>query len=63
MLTGEQQERIAAAVREAESRTVGEILIVVAARAGTYRSVPLLYALLGSLAVPWALIWLTELSA
>jgi putative membrane protein len=63
MLTGEQQERVAAAVREAESRTAGEILVVVAARAGTYRSVPLLYALLGSLAVPWPLIWLTELSA
>jgi putative membrane protein len=63
MLTGEEQSRIAAVVREAESRTAGEILVVVAARAGTYRSVPLLYALLGSLAVPWPLIWLTDLSA
>ena len=63
MLTGEEQSRIAAVVREAESRTAGEILVVVAARAGTYRSVPLLYALLGSLAVPWPLIWLTGLSA
>jgi putative membrane protein len=63
MLTGEEQERIGAAVRDGESRTAGEILVVVAARAGTYRSVPLLYALLGSLAVPWPLIWLTGLSA
>jgi putative membrane protein len=63
MLTGEEQERVAAAVRDAESRTAGEIVVVVAARASTYRSVPLLYALLGSLATPWPLIWLTELSA
>ena len=63
MLTGEEQERVAAAVRDAESRTAGEIVVVVAAQAGTYRSVPLLYALLGSLAAPWPLIWLTGLSA
>jgi putative membrane protein len=63
MLTGEDQERIAAAIRDAEGRTAGEILVVVAARAGSYRSVPLLYALLGSLAVPWPSIWLTDLSA
>jgi putative membrane protein len=63
MLSSEEHARIAAAVRDAESRTAGEILVVVAARAGTYRSVPLLYALLGSLVVPWPLIWLTDLSA
>ena len=63
MLTSEEQERIAAAVRDAESGTAGEILVVVAAQAGTYRSVPLLYALLASLGVPWPLIWLTGLSA
>ena len=63
MLTSEEQERIAAAVRDAESGTAGEILVVVAAQAGTYRSVPLLYALFASLAAPWPLIWLTGLSA
>jgi putative membrane protein len=63
MLTGEEQERVAAAIRAAESRTAGEIVVVLAAEASTYRSVPLLYALLGSLAAPWPLIWLTELSA
>ncbi len=63
MLTDEEQMRVAAAIRDAESRTAGEIVVVVAAAAGAYRSVPLLYALLGSLAAPWPLIWLTELSA
>ena len=63
MLTDEEQTRVAAAIRDAESRTAGEIVVVVAAAAGAYRSVPLLYALLGSVAAPWPLIWLTELSA
>jgi len=63
MLTEEERERVAAAIRDAESRTAGEIVVVVAARASAYRSVPLLYALFGGLAAPWPLIWLTELSA
>ena len=63
MLTDEERERVAAAIRDAESRTAGEIVVVVAARASDYRSVPLLYALIGSLAAPWPLIWLTDLSA
>jgi putative membrane protein len=63
MLTEDERERVAAAIRDAESRTAGEIVVVVAARASAYRSVPLLYALLGGLFAPWPLIWLTELSA
>jgi putative membrane protein len=63
MLSEEEQGRVAAAIREAESRTAGEIVVVVAAQASAYRSVPLLYALLGGLASPWPLIWLTDLSA
>ena len=63
MLTDAERERVATAIRDAESRTAGEIVIVVAARASAYRSVPLLYALIGGLAMPWPLIWLTELSA
>jgi putative membrane protein len=63
MLTEAERERVATAIRDAESRTVGEIVVVVAARASAYRSVPLLYALVGGLAVPWPLIWLTEASA
>jgi putative membrane protein len=63
MLTEDEQARVAAAIKEAERRTAGEIVVVVAARASAYRSVPLLYALLGGLASPWPLIWLTDLSA
>jgi putative membrane protein len=63
MLSDEEQTRVAAAIREAERRTAGEIVIVVTAQASAYRSVPLLYALLGGLMMPWPLIWLTELSA
>jgi putative membrane protein len=63
MLTEPERERVAAAIRDAERRTAGEIVVVIAARASAYRSVPLLYALLGGLAMPWPLIWLTDLSA
>jgi putative membrane protein len=63
MLSDEERDRVAAAIREAERRTAGEIVVVVAARASAYRSVPLLYALVGGLAAPWPLIWLTALSA
>jgi putative membrane protein len=63
MLSGEERERVAAAILEAETRTAGEIVVVVAARASAYRSVPLLYTLLGALALPWPLIALTQLSA
>jgi putative membrane protein len=62
MLSEEERERVAAAIQDAERRTAGEIVIVVAAQASPYRSIPLLYALLGSLAAPWPLIWLTTLS-
>jgi putative membrane protein len=63
MLTDAERDRVAAAIRDAESRTAGEIVVVVAARASAYRSVPLLYALVVGLAAPWPLIWLTELTA
>ena len=63
MLTDTERDRVAGAIRDAESRTAGEIVVVVAARASAYRSVPLLYALIGGLAMPWLLIWLTDLSA
>jgi putative membrane protein len=63
MLTEAERERVAEAVREAESHTAGEIVVVVAAAASSYRSVPLVYALLGALAAPWPLILATDLSA
>jgi putative membrane protein len=63
MLTNEERDRVAAAIREAESLTAGEIVVVVAARASAYRSVPLVYGLVGSLAAPWPLIWGTDFTA
>src|SRR4051794_36407941 len=63
MLGAADGERIAAAIREAEAHTAGEIVVVVARQASGYRSMPLLYALLGALMTPWPLIRLTNLSA
>ena len=54
---------IAAAIGRAEADTSGEIVVVVAARAGLYRSPALALALFAGLAVPWPLIALTGLSA
>ena len=45
------------------ARTAGEIVVVIAQQASGYRSVPVLWALLAALVVPWPLIWLTTLSA
>lgn len=56
MITPEDQERIAQTIRDVEDETSGEIVVVVAEQAGQYRAIPLLWALLGSLAVPWPLI-------
>lgn len=55
--------RISEAVRVAEIATSGEIVVLVAARAGLYRSAPLLVALALGIALPWPLILLTPWSA
>ncbi|GJD48306.1 hypothetical protein OPKNFCMD_1023 [Methylobacterium crusticola] len=59
----DERARIAAAIAAAETRTAGEIVVMVAARAGAYRSVPLALCLVGALLVPWPLIALTGLPA
>jgi putative membrane protein len=61
MISGEDQERLAHAIRDAEARTAGEIVVVVEGEASGYRSVPILWALLGALGTPWPLIWITNL--
>jgi putative membrane protein len=61
MITAADRERLASAVREAEAGTAGEIVVVVAAQASGYRTVPVIWAFLGALAVPWPLIWITTL--
>ena len=57
------RDRIAASIQAAERTTSGEIVVLVAARAGAYRSVALLIALLCGLVVPWPLILATQWSA
>ena len=51
-LTPAGQDRIAAAVAAAETRTAGEIYCVVAPRASAYREVPIVWAALLALALP-----------
>jgi putative membrane protein len=58
-LTDNDRTRIVAAIREAETRTAGEIYCVIARASSGYRLVPLAWAALIALAVPWPLIYLT----
>jgi len=57
------REAIAEAVRRAEARTAGEIVVVIERAASSYRNVPVVMALSLSLFVPWPLLSLTALSA
>ena len=61
MIGPQDLDRLEGAIRDAEARTSGEIVVVVASQASGYRSVPLLYAFLAALVVPWPLIWITVL--
>jgi putative membrane protein len=54
---------IAAAVAQAERLTSGEIVVVIDRAASSYRSVPMVLALVLSLLVPWPLLALTMTSA
>src|SRR3954454_882166 len=63
MISDTDKTRIAEAIRRAESRTSGEIYCVLARNAGAYRLVPVAWAALLALLVPWPLIYLTEWEA
>lgn len=63
MLTPAERDRIEEAVRRAEEATSGEIVVVLARQAGSYKAEPLVYGLLTALIVPWPLILATALSA
>lgn len=63
MLSEEARDRVEAAVRDAERGTSGEIVVVLARRAGSYKSVPLAYGFAAALATPWPLILFSALSA
>lgn len=62
-LNAAELQRINAAIAAAESRTSGEIFVVVARESDDYRFVPLAWALLIALAVPLPLVWFTPLPA
>lgn len=62
MLTADEQERVADAIRAAEQDTAGEIAVVVAGQAAGYRLVPVLWGLALALVVPWPLVAFTTLS-
>jgi putative membrane protein len=61
MLRDEERLSVEAAVREAEQRTSGEIVVVIARQASGYRAIPFLYALVAALLAPWPLILWTDL--
>lgn len=59
LISAQDRERIAAAIGEAEKRTSGEIVAVIAAASASYVSVAPLVAALVALLVPWPLIYFT----
>ncbi|MCB8819091.1 TPM domain-containing protein [Microvirga rosea] len=61
MISPEDHTRLSQAIRDAEDLTTGEIMVVVAEQASSYRSIPVLWALLTALVVPWPLIAITTL--
>ncbi len=60
--TKEDHEAVSAAIREAEKRTCGQIVCVLAHSSSDYAYVPILWASLLSLLVPWPLINFTQWS-
>jgi putative membrane protein len=60
--TKEDHEAVSAAIREAEKRTCGQIICVLAASSSDYAYVPISWATLLALLVPWPLIEFTQWS-
>jgi putative membrane protein len=61
MISAEDKDRVAAAIAEAESQSAGEIYVVVAHGGEEFRYVPVIWAALAALLVPWPLHLLTSL--
>jgi putative membrane protein len=59
-LTDADRSRIGAAIRTAETKTSGEIFCVMARQSADYRLVPVAWAALAALALPFALLHLTQ---
>ncbi len=62
-MDSDDRDAIAEAVAQAERLTSGEIVVVIDRAASSYRSVPMVLALVLSLLVPWPLLALTMTSA
>ncbi len=62
LFSAEDEARVSQAITQAERKTSGEIVVVVAARSDTYLYVPPLVGALVSLVVPWVLIYFTWLN-
>ncbi|MBV9636746.1 MAG: TPM domain-containing protein [Methylobacteriaceae bacterium] len=61
-LSKQDRDRIAAAIRQAEANTSGQIVCVLARAASNYAFVPIIWASLLALATPWPLIAFTTIS-
>jgi putative membrane protein len=62
LFSTEEEQRVSQAITQAERKTSGEIVVVVAARSDAYLYVPPLVGALVSLLVPWVLIYFSQLS-
>jgi putative membrane protein len=60
--TREDHAAVSAAIREAEKRTCGQIVCVLAHSSSTYAHIPILWASLLAMLTPWPLIFLTQWS-
>src|SRR5215213_2935178 len=61
-LTPDERARIGNAIEAAEAQTAGEIYVVVARQADDHRLVPVFWAALLALLIPWPLHFFTEIS-
>jgi putative membrane protein len=62
LLTDDDRKAILAAIRDAEHRTRGQIVCVLARSSSDYSAVPVQWAAVLAMVVPWPLIYLTQLS-
>ena len=61
-LTKEDYDAVAAAIRETEKRTCGQVVCVLAHASSAYAHVPILWSSLLALFTPWPLIYFTQWS-
>ena len=61
-LTEEDYDAVAVAIRDAEKRTCGQLVCVLAHASSAYAHVPILWSSLLALFTPWPLIYFTQLS-